>query len=158
MADLSTSADSDPQQATWANVDLSALEDRLNQLGSGENAIPEQPQQASLLDHFLADETQCQLSCRSGIKADDSGITETVTQYNRVEFEMGQTRRVLHIPFQPDLIGIPRVEANLIDGTGRARITATTQFGVRIELQLSETPQESLKICVESICTATLRE
>lgn len=159
MSDLSTSADSEPQSATWDNVDLSALEDRLNQLGGCAQSSDEPPlPQESWLDRFLADTSQSQLTSRICDVADDGSTIETVAHYTRTHFEAGQTRAVVHLSFQPDLVSIPTVESNLIDGTGRTRISGVTKFGVRIEMQLSEAPKESLTICVESICRATLRE
>jgi hypothetical protein len=148
MSDLTTSSNS-----AWESVDLGALEARLNSLGSEAPPVEaEQPESISLLEQFLADESLQHLISRTETVAEDGTAQETFVQYHRVSIASNQTRFVIHLAFQPDLKGIPTVDANLMDIAGRARITHATKFGARIEMSLTNALPESATVCVEAIC------
>lgn len=148
MSDLTTSSSSG-----WENIDLGALEARLNSLGKESPPTDlEQPETVSLLEQFLADDSLSYLGSRTGTAMEDGPATETFVQYYRSKIAADQTRFVVHLAFQPDLKGNPNIDANLMDIAGRARITHSTKFGARIEISLAQALSESATVCVEAIC------
>ena len=149
MSDVSTSSNS-----PWDQVDLGALEARLNLLGAGsetESAI--EIESPSLLEQFMADSSLNFLGSRTASTNEEDQLTETVIEYHRIPFAPGQTRAILHLSFQPDLPEVPSVEVNLIDADGRTRITQNTKFGTRVEVSLLTRDSNPSTICVEAICT-----
>ena len=78
----------------------------------------------------------------------------TIVGYFRIEFEPGQQRSVLHIPFAPPLKIVPQVDAHVTDHDNvRVRVTDCQKFGVRTEVILDQASQSHQKILVEVIAT-----
>ena len=78
------------------------------------------------------------------------GVEELVV-YRRVDVLPEQQRVVIHIPVEPALQEIPRVESNLLsDQDGRIRITDIQKFGVRLEVVLSAPAPGNTSILLET--------
>lgn len=83
----------------------------------------------------------------------DAGI-ETIVGYFRVEFEPGQQRSVLHVPFAPPLKIVPQVDAHVTDHENvRVRVTDCQKFGVRTEVILEQASKSHQKLLVEIVAT-----
>lgn len=86
-------------------------------------------------------------------RTSESGV-DTIVGYFRIEFEPGQQRSVLHVPFAPPLKIVPQVDAHVTDHENvRVRVTDCQKFGVRTELILDQPSQSHLKILVEVVAT-----
>ena len=83
----------------------------------------------------------------------ESGV-ETIVGYFRLEFEAGQQRSVLHVPFAPPLKIVPQVDAHVTDYEDvRVRVTDSQKFGVRTEVILDQAAQSHQTILVEIVAT-----
>jgi len=79
---------------------------------------------------------------------------ETLVGYFRVEFQPGQQRQVLHVPFVPPLQVIPQVNAHVTDQENvRVRMTDCQKFGVRAEIILGQASNTARKMLVEIIAS-----
>ena len=86
-------------------------------------------------------------------RTQESGV-ETIVGYFRIEFEPGQQRSVLHVPFAPPLKIVPKVDAHVTDHDNvRVRVTDCQKFGVRTEVILDQALQSHQKILVEISAT-----
>ena len=79
---------------------------------------------------------------------------QTIAGYFRVDFEPGQQRGVLHVPFAPPLKIVPQVDAHVTDlENARVRVTDRQKFGIRAEVILDQASTSHQKILVEVIAT-----
>ena len=86
-------------------------------------------------------------------RTQESGVN-TIVGYFRIEFEPGQQRSVLHVPFAPPLKIVPQVDAHVTDHENvRVRVTDCQKFGIRTEIILDQASQSHQKILVEVIAT-----
>ncbi len=129
---------------------LAALSSKVEQEVAEENHGNE----IDLLERFLSDDTQSQLLVRE-IKQDSTGETETATSLQKIRFAVQQQRHVLHLAFEPDLCQTPQVQARIVIGGGRIKVTHAEKFGVRLEVILP-TPSDDLnEVVIEIVCTAS---
>lgn len=103
------------------------------------------PFQISDLDRFLANESLTQLAVHS-----TNENSETIVHYSRCQFEPGQTRYVLHIPFFPTLANKPTIDANVIEFDARVRVTDCQRFGARIEIIANDSSDHPAIAVVET--------
>ncbi len=151
MSDLSSSPTS-----PWDQVDLGALEARLNSLGTSAEIDPDAAVGAdcpTLLEQFMSDPTLKFLGSRTMETDEENFAQETIVQCHRISVEPYQTRVILHLSFTPDLPTVPSVEINLIDSDGRTRVTQNSKFGTRVEISLLNGNPAPANICVEAVCT-----
>lgn len=92
------------------------------------------------VEQIVADASLNQLLLRH----ETAGV-ESITIYQRINFEPNQKTAVVHLPFSPVLASIPNIEGSFIDGTeARLRITDCQCYGARIEVILSQSQADSL--------------
>ncbi|QEG23937.1 hypothetical protein [Mariniblastus fucicola] len=150
MSDLSAIAKSDPDF-----YDPQAIEARLNALaGIGDEApILDQPETPELQDQFLADTTLTYLGSRTTSRGENGQDIDALIEYHRLEVLPNQSRIILHLVFRPDFETAPTIDVNLVDVSGRTRITQCSRFGARIEITLSQRQSSASIICVEALCS-----
>ncbi len=84
------------------------------------------------LQQLMEDDQVHQFITRRQIDSED-----VITGFYRCQFESGQQRSVIHLPFIPALNYIPSIEIDLIEREDcRYRIGDLQKFGVRIEVTL----------------------
>ena len=76
--------------------------------------------------------------------SDETG--ERIEGYLRVNFAPGEMTTWVHLPFWPPLEQVPKVEVHLASDEARAKVAATENFGVRIELRLQRPCSSDLDI------------
>ena len=75
---------------------------------------------------------------------------ESIMATQRVLFESGQRHQTLHLSFIPGLPSIPIVDATALAGPDVTILVGETQdFGIRLDLKLSETYDEAVDVLIQ---------
>ena len=105
------------------------------------------------LDHEISDLIAADITQKI-VRSQCDG-TDRIVAIFRCDLEAGQDKFVLNVPIHPPMENVPEVEAVIIHGSGRTRITDRKKFGVRIELSAPANSTES-QLYLETIISTEL--